>query len=86
MMSVMHASDLTANAAAVLSLVLATIVAGFGLWLSRGDVVFAATVVWALTGIIVAAVQRTFGPMVPIVAGIAIAAVVAASWAAREPS
>jgi hypothetical protein len=66
---------LSASGYAVLSLLAVTVLAVPALWLSRGNLVFAGTIAWALLAIIVAAVQRGFGVFVPISAAASLVAV-----------
>lgn len=74
---------LSAPSYAVLSVVVATGVVALCLWITRGNIVFAGTVIWALTAIIVAAVERDFGYEVRLAAALAIVAVAAFTWKFR---
>ena len=65
---------LTTAAYAVVSIAGATILASVVLWLCRGQLAFAVTIVWALVGIIVAALQRGASPAVVAAAASAIIA------------
>jgi hypothetical protein len=69
---------------AVLSLGILTLVVALVSWLTRGNPVFAATVIWALVAIIVAAPARQASPLIPIAAGAAIAAVLVLTFAFRS--
>ncbi len=54
----------------------AAIVAGLVLVLTKGSLVFAGTVLWALAAILVAAAERNYGGAVPVAAGLAAALIV----------
>jgi hypothetical protein len=62
---------------AVLSIAVVTAAVAAVLWLTQGNLVFAATAVWALVAIIVAASTRPVDNAVPIAAGAALVAVIA---------
>lgn len=64
---------------AVLSIATLTVVVAAILWLGRGNLVFAATVIWAIAAIIVAGVQRGADSRVLTAAAIALVAVVVAT-------
>lgn len=65
------------------SILAAAIVSGVVLWLARGNLVFALTVVWALVAIIIAAQTRGYEGAITIAAGVALAAVVMLTIGAR---
>lgn len=74
---------LSIPAYAVISVVAATVLAAAILWLSRGELAFAATVVWALVAIIVAARERGADTKVSVAAGVGIVVVVALTAALK---
>jgi hypothetical protein len=57
----------------VLSIAVAAMLAAVVLWLARGQLAFAATVIWALAAIMVAARERGADPEISVAAGAAIA-------------
>jgi hypothetical protein len=74
---------LTAAGYALLSIATLTALVAALLWLTRGNAVLAATVLWALVAIIVSGVQRGADKQVVVAAGLALLAVVAVTAATR---
>ena len=68
-----------------ISLALAAVVALIVLWQSKGQAVYAATVAWALIGILVAANARRYGVEVTVTAATALVVLAVTFIAARLP-
>jgi hypothetical protein len=69
---------------AVLSIAVLTVVVAGLLWLTKGNLVLAGTVAWALVAIIAAAYERSHSPKVVLSSGIALALVLALTFTLRS--
>lgn len=77
---------LGASSYAIASICAAAVAAGVVLFLTRGNLAFAATVAWALVAIAVAATTRSYPQQIVITAGLALAVVVSATMIIRRRS